>query len=108
MGLQFAKFQFRSDIDQIQTLTQFFHNARNILITLPVSYEDASMASDALLGILQKREDVHVTIVSSGTRETSLATCLHSQVVRLDPTDLNRFFLPKNLCFTACWIERLM
>lgn len=95
MGLQFAKFQFRNEIDHVQTLTQFFNGARNILLLLPVAYDNAAMASDAVSAILKNREDIHLTVVSSGTRETSLSTFLHSRVIRTGPADLNRFFLPK-------------
>ena len=51
-GMQFARFQFRSEMEPPRSMTSFLRNAKYILITLPVGYEEANAASDALQKIL--------------------------------------------------------
>ncbi len=94
LGLQFAKFQFRSSIDHVQPLTEFFRNARNILITLPIDYEEAIIAGNALRNFRDKMKTIHLTVVHNSTRETALANFPKCEVVRLDPADINKFSLP--------------
>jgi hypothetical protein len=94
LGLQFAKFQFRSDIDQVQPLTEFLRGAKNVLIALPVGYEDAILASNALRDFRDPLQHLHLTVIHSSTRATSLTEYPRCEVVRLDPTDVNRFSLP--------------
>lgn len=94
IGLQFAKFQFRSDIDQVQSLTDFFRGARNVLITLPVGYEEAVIAGNALRNFRERMSRIHLTVVHNSTRETALANFPKCEVVRIDPADINKFSLP--------------
>jgi ADP-heptose:LPS heptosyltransferase len=94
LGLQFAKFQFRNDFDTVQPLTQFFRGAESVIITLPVGYDQAIIASNALRSFREKMQDIHITVVHSSTRETALASFPRCEVVRLDPTDINRLSLP--------------
>jgi hypothetical protein len=95
MGLQFAKFQFRSDFDRPQELTKFFTGARNILVTMPRGYDNAVLAGNALHRYRDALKDVHLTIIHTGTRETTLSSFLHSQIIRITPADVNRFSLPR-------------
>jgi ADP-heptose:LPS heptosyltransferase len=92
--MRFAKFQFGSDIDTIQPMTEFFRSAKNILIVLPVGYDEAIIAGDILTSACRKIPDLHVTVIHSSTRETSLASLPKTQVIRLHADDLNRFKLP--------------
>ncbi len=94
IGLQFAKFQFRNDFDQVQPLTDFFRGAHNVLITMPVGYEDAIIAGNALRNFRDRMSKIHLTIVHNSTRETALANFPKCEVVRLDPADINKFSLP--------------
>ena len=94
IGLQFAKFQFRNDFDQVQPLTDFFRGAHNILITMPVGYEDAIIAGNALRNFRERMSKIHITIVHKSTRETALANFPKCEVVRFDPADINKFSLP--------------
>ena len=94
LGLQFAKFQFRNEFDQVQLLTDFFRGADNILITLPVGYEDAIIAGNALRNFRERMSNIHLTVVHNSTRETALANFPRCEVVRLDPMDINKFSLP--------------
>ncbi|MDI6766290.1 MAG: hypothetical protein QME52_05650 [Bacteroidota bacterium] len=94
LGLQFAKFQFRSSIDHVQSMTEFFRNARNMLITLPIGYEEAIIAGNALRNYRERMKTIHLTVVHNSTRETALANFPKCEVVRLDPTDINKFSLP--------------
>jgi len=94
-GLQFARLQFRSDIDAVQPMTNFFSAARNILITLPVGYEDAVLAGKALSMLHDRMNSMHVTIIHTGTRATPLSSLPRSEVVRIDPNDINKFSLPR-------------
>lgn len=93
-GLQVARFQFRNEVDKVQMMTDFMTGAKNALITLPVGYEEAIIASDAIRATRSKFHHVHLTVINNGTRMTSLVDFPHCEVIRLDPTDLNRFFLP--------------
>jgi hypothetical protein len=52
------------------------------------------MASDVLSQACRRVPDIHLTIVHSSTRETSLAAFTKSEVIRVQPDDLNKFFLP--------------
>ena len=94
IGLLFAKFQFRNDFDQPQPLTEFFRGARNVLIAMPVGYEDAIIAGNALRNFRERMKDIHLTIIHTSTRETPLSSFSRSEVVRLDPLDVNKFSLP--------------
>ncbi|MBI3365327.1 MAG: hypothetical protein HY033_10500 [Ignavibacteriae bacterium] len=95
MGLQFARLQFRSDIDKVQPMTDFFRNARTVLVALPVGYEDAVLAGNALKVLHDRMERMHLTVIHTGTRATPLSVLPHSEVVRIGPTDINRFSLPR-------------
>jgi len=94
LGLQFAKFQFRSDIDQVQPMTEFFRGAKKILITLPTGYEDALLAGNALRDFRDRLNHLHLTVINNSTRATLLANFPKCEVVRIDPNDINRFSLP--------------
>jgi hypothetical protein len=95
IGLQIARYQFRKEHDSVQPLTNFFSSARNVLIVLPVGYEEANLASEALESQRNKMSDVHIVVVHSSTRHTSLAVFPKSEVIRLDPPDIDRFSLPR-------------
>lgn len=95
IGLQFARFQFRSDFDTPQDLTKFFTGARNALIMMPRGYDNAIHAGNALYKYRKELEHLHITIIHTGTRETNLSSFLHSQIIRISPADINRFSLPK-------------
>lgn len=94
-GLRFAKFQFRSGRETPVTMTDFLRNAQQILIALPVGYEDANVASDALRKLRTHFDRARLTVIHTGTRGTSLTGILRCEVVRIDPTDINRFYLPR-------------
>ena len=95
IGMQFARFQFRSEIDPPRPMTSFLRNAKYILITLPVGYEDANAASDALQKLRDQLQHAHLTLIHTGTRATSLTGSIRCDVVRLDPEDINKFSLPR-------------
>ena len=95
MGLQFARFQFRNDIEKVHALTDFFSGARNVLILLPVGYDEAIIASNALREYRHRLNHLHLTVVNSGTRTTSLIDYTRCEVIRIDPTDINKFSLPR-------------
>jgi ADP-heptose:LPS heptosyltransferase len=95
IGLQFSKFQFRNDFDHVQPLTDFFRTARNVLVTLPVGYDDAVVASKALRDFRARWDKQHMVVVHTSTRSTSLADFPNCEVVRIDPNDINRFSLPR-------------
>ena len=94
MGLQFARFQFRNDIEKVHVLTDFFSGARNVLILLPVGYEEAIIASNALREYRHRLNHLHLTVVNSGTRTTSLIDYPRCEVIRINSTDINKFSLP--------------
>jgi hypothetical protein len=94
VGLQFAKFQFRSDFDTPQEFTKFFTGAKSVLVTMPRGYDNAVLAGNALHRYRDALKDVHLTIIHTGTRETNLSSFLHSQIIRITPADVNRFSLP--------------
>lgn len=94
VGLQFAKFQFRSDFDRPQVLTNFFTGAKNVLVVMPRGYDNAVLAGNALHKYRDELNQIHLTIIHTGTRETTLSSFLHSQIIRITPDDINRFSIP--------------
>jgi hypothetical protein len=94
-GYRFAKFQFRSDVDAVQPMTEFFRNAKSVLVVLPVGYEHAIIAGDALRNVCKHLKHLQLTVINNSTRETSLSEFAKCEVVRLNPEDLNSFSLPK-------------
>ena len=94
-GLQFARLQFRSDIDAVQPMTNFFRDARAILIAMPVGYDEAVLAGKALSMLHDRMIPMKITIIHSSTRATPLSILPRTEVVRVDPADINRFLLPR-------------
>jgi hypothetical protein len=95
MGLWYAKWQFRKNVDQPRQMTDFLRGARSILVMMPQRYEDAQAAGDSLRRIFQSLKDAHLTVVTTGTRAATIGEMHRSNVIRLDEADLNRFFLPR-------------
>jgi hypothetical protein len=95
LGLQFAKFQFRSEFDTPQEFTGFIRRARSVLIILPVGYDEAVIAGDKLNAGCNFLSHMQLTVVHTSTRATSLTVFPRCEVVRLDPQDINRFSLPR-------------
>ncbi len=93
-GLQYARFQFRSDIDTPQKMTNFFTGARNVLITLPIGYEEAAEAGKALRKFRDSLSHLEFTVIHTSTRATALTEFPRCTVIRIDPPDVNRFSLP--------------
>jgi len=94
LGLYFAKFQFRSDIDTPQGMTDFFSGAKSVLITLPQGYDEANHAGNALRAFRNRLSHLHLTVVHTSTRATSLIDFPKCEVIRIDPPDINKFSLP--------------
>jgi hypothetical protein len=94
VGLQLAKFQFRSEMDTMQPMTNFLRTAKNVLITLPAGYDEAIFAGNAMRKLRQRLENPRMTVIHTSTRTTSLADFQKCEVVRIDPSDINRFSLP--------------
>jgi hypothetical protein len=94
LGYRYAKFQFRADVDAVQPLTDFFHTAKSMLVILPVGYEEALIAGTILRDVLKLRRSLHLAVITTARRNSpgELSRC---EVVRLNPEDINRFFLPK-------------
>ncbi|MBI3765584.1 MAG: hypothetical protein HY277_03665, partial [Ignavibacteriales bacterium] len=63
LGFQFAKFQFRSEVDQVQPFSEFLQRARNVLIMMPTGYEEAILAGDALRAFRDQLNHLQITIV---------------------------------------------
>ncbi len=95
VGLQVAKLQFRTDIDQVQSFTTFLRTAGNVLITLPVNYEESVIAGNALRDFRRQRENLKLTVVNNSTWSTSLADFPRCEVVHVDTADVNRLSLPR-------------
>lgn len=95
VGLGYAKWRFRKNGDPQQELTEFFRRSRTFLIILPAQYEEAQLASQALKRLFDELKSVHLTIVTTGTRSTSLSDMHRSNVIRVDGKDINAFFLPR-------------
>src|SRR6185369_13780676 len=93
LGLQIAKISLRGKPETIQPMTKFFTGAKNVLISLPIGYEDAIVASKALRKFRDAMNHVHLTVIHNSTRHTELVDYLHCEVVRIDPHEFNWFFL---------------
>lgn len=94
LGFQFAKFQFRSEVDHVQPFSEFLQRAQKVLIMMPTGYEEAVIAGDALRAFRDRLKHLQLTVIHNSTRTTSLSELQHCEVIRLDPGDLNRFSLP--------------
>ncbi len=94
IGVRLAKFEFRNEIDAVQPMTGFFTGARSVLITLPVGYEEAVLAGNAMRSFRNRLQHLQLTVVNNSTRATSLIDFPKCEVIRLDPGDVNRFSLP--------------
>ena len=94
LGLQYAKMQFRKEKDEPQELTKFFSGAKNVLIVLPLGYEEAVIASNALRAFKARLNHLNLTVLNNGTRATSLIEFAKCEVIRMNPTDINKFYLP--------------
>lgn len=103
VGLQIARLKFASDRDQVQPLTEFLRDSHNVLITLPIGYDNSILAGTAIRAHRERLGHVHLTVVHNSTRATPLSEFPRSEVVRLDSSDLNRFSLP-----THQLIKRIM
>src|ERR1041384_1565767 len=95
MGLQIARLQFRTDLEVVQVMSDFLHDAKNVLITLPTGYDNSIIAGTALKAHRDRLAHLHLTIVHNSTRSTPLSEFKGSEVVRIDPSDINRFSLPR-------------
>ena len=93
-GLQFAKTRFRGESDASQPLTDFFSGARNVLIALPTGYDEAIHASNAIRVFRDHLAHLQLTVINNSTRTTSLIDFPKCEVIRMQPTDINRFSLP--------------
>ena len=51
-------------------------------------------AANALYKYREALGHLNLTIIHTGTRETTLSSFLHSQIIRITPADINRFSLP--------------
>ena len=95
LGYRVAKFQFRHEVDTALPLTEFLSNARSVLVILPVGYEHAIIAGDALRRVCKKLKGLQITVINNSTRETSLSEIAKCEIVRMNPADVNPFSLPK-------------
>ncbi len=94
VGLQYAKFQFRKEKDVPQPLTNFFSGAKNVLITLPLGYEEAIIASNALRAFRARLNHLQLTVINNSTRATSLIEFSKCEVIRMTNNDVNKLYLP--------------
>jgi hypothetical protein len=104
-GLQYARFQFRSDIDTPQDMTRFFTGARHVLLTLPPGYEEAAEAGNALRKFRESLYHLQFTVIHTSTRATSLTEFPRCNVVRLDPNDINRWSLPSKALLQRIFVK---
>jgi hypothetical protein len=94
IGVRMAEFRCRKDIDSPQPLGNFFSEARSMLVILPFGYDDSIVAGHALNAIRSRSPRSRLTLLISGIRATPLADPLSSEVIRIDPPDINAFCLP--------------
>jgi hypothetical protein len=94
VGIQMTKLRFRFDTDTVQPFTGFLKDARNVLITLPTGYDNSVLAGNAIRAHRDRLAHLHLTVVHNSTRSTPLSEFQGSEVVRIDPSDINRFSLP--------------
>lgn len=95
VGLLYARWRFRRNGDAPQSLTDFFHRTRSILVVLPMRYEDAVVAGYTFKKLFDLLKNPHLTIITRGIRATALSNVSKSEVIRLEEADINKFFLPR-------------
>ena len=95
IGLFASKMMLRGKPETMQPMTKFFTGAKSVLVSLPNGYDDAIVASKALRQFRDAMNHVHLTVIHNSTRHTELVDYLHCEVVRIDPPEINWFFLPR-------------
>jgi len=95
LGLWYARWQFRKDVDHSRQLTDFLEQAGNVLVVLPVGYDHAVVAGNTLKKLFDRLKNVHLTVVTAGVRGTALDDMVKSEVVRIDDIDIGKIYLPK-------------
>lgn len=95
IGLWYARWRLRNQKDFRQDFTSFMREARSILVVLPMVYEEAAIAGQALKKLIDGRSDLHLTIVTTGVRATPL-NYGRADVIRIDDVDLTPLFLPRS------------
>lgn len=95
LGLRYARWQFRHDVDHSRQLTNFVEQAGSILVVLPTGYDDAVVAGNTLKKLFDRLKNVHLTVVTAGVRGTALDDMGKSEVVRFDDVDIGKLFLPR-------------
>lgn len=97
-GFLYSKFVFRKEKDTQQSISDFLSNAQNILIFLPVDYEDSQAACNSFLQLKDKIRNAELTILTEGIRAVALSELPRTKIIRISQAHINKFFLPrKNL-----------
>jgi hypothetical protein len=85
---------FKNDVDQAQSLTDFFTGAKRALVLMPVGAEEAAIAAAALNKTTEHLKSVRLTVLNTSSRAVTLGDYTKCEMLRIDPPDINRFFLP--------------
>jgi ADP-heptose:LPS heptosyltransferase len=90
IGLQLAKFHFRKHKENLVQFTNVISTARKALIILPQSQREFFVASIVLQALAQKLECVLVAKTEQSNKVKD-----QFAVINIEPTEINRFFLPR-------------
>jgi ADP-heptose:LPS heptosyltransferase len=95
VGLSLARWHFRKADGAETTFTNFFTEARRILVVLPLWVEDAASPHELLVTLKERVKEENLTLVA-GTQETYLAHLVpRSSIIRIHQNELTTFFCPR-------------
>lgn len=95
IGLQVARFHFRKEPDTVITFTDAISDAREALLIMPLGNVQL-LPTINVIDVLKKLfHEEHITIVTADGGHEVMRLLPHSPVVRILPTEISAFFLPR-------------
>lgn len=93
IGLQLARFTFRSTPDQAMSFTGALTAGKRVLLVLPLVPTQHSTA--AIIELVRSRYgDDHITVVADALDNGITALMPHSEILRISGQQVTRFFHP--------------
>lgn len=96
IGFQLARFHFRKNPDSVITFTEAISDARQALLIMPLGHMQL-LPTVIVIELLKKRfREENITIVTADGGHEVMRLLPHSPVVRILPTEVSVFFLPRH------------
>ncbi len=95
IGLALARWHFRRRTEEPISFTRAITEARHALVVLPLGTLELPPLVPVLEVLREKFQDKHITVVTVMHSVELMRTLPQGRFVRLDPTELSPFFLPR-------------